>query len=532
MNRKISGSYTPIAPGRSAADFERALLEVHDVMASLTYPAFLHRTALRVPDKAAIVCGERVLSYRDFFTEIAGLAGYLASKEGVGAGDHVALLLENTERYQAWYLAVLALGAVAVPLNTKLTAREIAYQIGNSGATTVVSQTRFGAVLAEREISWIDGDAVVTEDHAPIDIAAQATQPGAPAAIYYTSGTTGNPKGVMHTHRSLIAATIQAPGAWEYDDPEAITLAMTPLFHIANHTWFLPVLALGGTMVIDVFRSDDVLDLIARQRVTHVFAVPTMLLLMAQRHQQSREDLSCVKTVAFGAAAMPPEKLADVQRMFPKAGLVHGMGQTESCGTIVTLPSPLAFAKAGSVGLPINGADTRVVDDADRDVLTKVVGELITRGPNVAAGYHEQPEATAAAFGGGWLRTGDLGYLDEEGYLFLVDRKKDMIIRGGENIYSSEVENVLYMHASVLQAGVVAAPSELFGEEVFAFVVCRDGVPVDSAAHEQTLLEHCRANIASFKVPRGIAFIEAFPQTATGKLQKHMLRTMLPEAPR
>jgi len=515
-----------LARRRDAAWLESVLAA--ELSRPQSYAAFMQRRAAGHSERAAIACGERILTYAQLYAEVAGLAGYLANALGVRRSERVALLLDNGAGYQCWYLAVLAIGAVAVPLNTKLTAREVAFQLGNAGAVAVLSEPRFAAVLEEAQATWIDGTQVGADAQPAFDVASAGVPSDAPAAIYYTSGTTGNPKGVVHTHRSLVAGTLQGPRAWEYDDEQAVTLAMTPLFHIANHTWFLPVLSIGGTMVIDTFRTETVLDLIVRRRVTHVFAVPTMLLLMSQRHQTSRQNLSHVKNVAFGASAMPPEKLTDVRRMFPNARLVHGMGQTESCGTIVTLPAEFAFAKAGSVGVRIDGAEVRVVDEQGRDVPAGVVGELVTRGPNVMARYHEQAEATAAVLAGGWLHTGDLGYLDDDGCLFLVDRKKDMIIRGGENIYSSEVENVLYMHPAVLQAAVVAARSELFGEEVFAFVVKRMEAPEAGTVDEAALRAHCARNLASFKVPIGIAFIDALPQTATGKVQKHRLREMLP----
>jgi acyl-CoA synthetase (AMP-forming)/AMP-acid ligase II len=513
---------------QSAAALARALSEVHGVGPKLSYTAFLQRTAQRLPDKPAVIFGERMWTYSQMFDAIGGLAGHLSASYGVRAGQRVALLIDNSDCYQFWYLAVLGMGAVAVPLNTRLTAREIGYQIENAGVVEVVSQARFSPVLAEVGVRWIDGDAVLAASPPRLEIRAVEVETEAPAAIYYTSGTTGQPKGVVHTHRSLIAGTVQGPPAWEYDDVEAVTLAMTPLFHIANHTWFLPVLGIGGTMVISTFKTEAILELVVKRHITHILAVPSMLLMMSEQHASSRQDLSHVRTAAFGASAMPPEKLAEVQRMFPRAGLVHGMGQTESCGTIVTLPSRFAFDKAGSVGVHIDGADVRVVDAADRDVGRNVVGELVTRGPSVMSHYHARPDATAETLAGGWLHTGDLGYLDADGFLFLVDRKKDMIIRGGENIYSSEVENVLVMHPAVLQAAVVPARSELFGEEVFAFVVLKREASEAVAVDEAAIRAHCARYLAGYKVPVGVRFIEAMPQTATGKTQKHVLRGQLP----
>jgi len=507
--------------------FERVLREEYGVGEHMTYAAFFQRTALRLPDKPALVCGDRSLTYAEAFDAIAARAGFLQNGCGIQPGERVALLMDNSELYQVWYLAVLALGAVSVPLNTRLTAREIAYQVSNAGARYIVSQQKYAQVLKQVEVPVIDFDAPVPESQPRFDIAAAGVRTDAPAAIYYTSGTTGNPKGVVHTHRSLIASAVQGPDAWEYNAPDAVTLAMTPLFHIANHAWLLPVLHVGGTMVIDTYRTDTVLDLILRRGITHVFAVPTMLLLMAQQHAKKGGDFSQVRTVAFGAAPMPPEKLAEVQRLFPQAALVHGMGQTESCGTIVTLPSTLAFDKAGSVGVAIPGAEMRVAGPNGESLPPNEVGELVTRGANVMSHYHEAAQATAETLKHGWLHTGDLGYLDEDGFLFLVDRKKDMIIRGGENVYSSEVENVLYMHPGVAQAAVLAARSALFGEEVFAFVVRRD--PADETLDSEALRAHCARYLADFKVPVEISFLPALPQTATGKIQKHVLREQLPE---
>lgn len=492
----------------------------------VTFTGFLSRTAARCPAKTAMVCGDRVLTYEALFREVSAVADQLVSRLGLKAGEPTALLLQNSERYQIIYLAIIATGGIAVPLNCGLTAREIAFQLQNSGARRVVSEAKFAAVLEEVGASWTSADALTGAGGPFVDLAHCPVSADSPAAIYYTSGTTGSPKGVVHTHRTLIAGALQGPAAWEYNVADAVTLAMTPLFHIANHTWFLPVLAVGGTMVIDTFKTDHILRLISERRITHLFAVPTMLLLMSQKHAGSGLDFSHVRNVAFGAAPMPPEKLADVKRMFPNAGLVHGMGQTESCGTIVTLPSGHAFDKAGSVGIHIVGADVRVVNEVGADTAAGEVGELITRGPNVMVAYHERPGATAETLAGGWLHTGDLGYLDADGYLFLVDRKKDMIIRGGENVYSSEVENVLYMHRGVIQAAVVAAKSEIFGEEVYAFVVRKKEA---SEVSEAQLREHCAANLAPFKIPVGIAFLDELPQTATGKIQKHVLRKLLPQ---
>lgn len=328
----------------------------------------------------------------------------------------------------------------------------------------------------------------------------------------------------MHTHRSLIAGTLQGPPAWGYDNEQVVNLAVTPLFHIANHTVFLPTLAVGGTLVIDTFGTERMLELSQRHRITQVFAVPSILLLLTQFEDRGRFDLGSATRVAFGAAPMPVHKLEAVQALFPNAALVRGMGQTECSGTTVTLPSPQALEKAGSVGIAIAGTEIRIVDEIDADLPAGTVGELVTRGPNVMSRYLNRPEATAEARRGGWLHTGDLGYRDEQGCVYLVDRKKDMIIRAGENIYSSEVEQVLYGMPGIALAAVVGQPSELFGEEVFAFLVAREG------AAQLTLDEvqaHCAERLVRFKRPTAIRYLDALPQTATGKIQKGELKAMI-----
>jgi len=501
----------------------------HGLAGNLTYPGFLARTARRLPDKTAMVFGERSLSYRQLFDAIRGATVRLRDDHGIGPGARVALLLENSDTYNIWYFAVMALGAVAVPLNVKLVPAEIAFMLQDAGCVLVLSEARFADTLrgiapgpsGAPALRLLDGGlpsaspGVFDTGAVPID---------ADAAIYYTSGTTGRPKGVVHTHRSLIAGTLQGPPAWEYDSERVVNLAVTPQFHIANHTVFLPTLAVGGTLVIDTFGTERTFELIQRHRVTQLFAVPSILLLLTQFEDRDRFDLGSVTRVAFGAAPMPVHKLEAVQALFPNAALVHGMGQTECSGTTVTLPSPQAFEKAGSVGINIAGTEIRIVDEADAELPAGAVGELVTRGPNVMSRYLNRPEASAEALRGGWLHTGDLGYRDAQGYLYLVDRKKDMIIRGGENIYSSEVEQALYGMPGIALAAVVGQPSELFGEEVFAFLVAREGAPRLTLDEVQA---HCAERLAKYKRPTAIRYLDALPQTATGKIQKGELKAML-----
>lgn len=496
----------------------------------LTYPAFLRQRARDWSDRVALIHKDRKTTYAELFRRIDGMCGALR-RRGVKPGDAVALLLDNSDNYVVCFLAVLSMGAVAIPLNTKLVAREVKYIVENSRAIMALSHPMFAAV-------W---DQVGKERpglcpvHMAEDLMAEAS-PEAPAAsaspipdynvaagVYYTSGTTGSPKGVVHTHRAIISDALQNPHAWEYDFDGLIGLAATPMFHIASNAVFLPLLSLGGTLIIDNFHTESTLALLDRHKVNSFFAVPSMLILLVEKARETGLVLPALRSLQFGAAPMPIQRLGEVQALFPNAGLVHGMGQTESCGVLVTLPSRLAFACAGSIGIAMAGVEVTFFDSQDREVAPNEVGEMVGRGPNMMWHYFDNPSATQETLRGGWLHTGDLGYYDELGLTYLVDRKKDMIIRGGENIYSTEVEQVLLMHPAVAQAAVVGKPDKLFGEQVLAFIVPRDPAGIDV----QSVIAHCRTHLASFKVPVEIRLAEAFPMTATGKIQKGELRKLV-----
>lgn len=518
-------------PSRESVEaFWSRVEDEHVLRGNVTFAGFLARTALRLPNKVALVFGNRSRTYRELVQAIAGAAANLREACGIVRGDRVALLLDNSDTYVIWYLAILAVGAVAVPLNIKLTPRELAFMISDSESKLLLSEKTMAASLAALA-GDLDGRCaveLVSDETMPEPQTSDLQQTGIPiesdAAIYYTSGTTGKPKGVVHTHRSLIAGALQGVMAWEYPQEWVVNLATTPLFHIASHTVFFPVLCTGGTLVVDTFKVDRIFELIERHKVTFVFAVPSMLIMMLQSSRKTEHDLSTVVQVAFGAAPMPAHRLQAVQDMFPNAALVHGMGQTECCGTTVTLPSDRAFVKAGSVGIAISGTEIRIVDANDEEVPANEVGELVTRGPNVMRHYLGRGDATAETLRGGWLHTGDLGFRDDEGYVFLVDRKKDMIIRGGENIYSTEVEQVLTMLPEVASAAVIGTPSDVFGEEVLACLVAKEGARALTLAEVQA---HCAPHLAKFKWPAAVRYIDAMPQTATGKIQKGELRTML-----
>jgi len=493
------------------------------------FTGFLRERAQAWPQRPALRHRERTHTFTQLFEAIAHVQAILRAR-GVGEADPVGVLLENTDRYVIWYLAVLGMGAVAVPINPKLAAPEVRYILSNARVTLMVSERSFVPRLDE--IAALPGEPVerLLIDELPSPRQEARAEPpvridaDTPAAIYYTSGTTGSPKGVVHTHGSLIAITLQSPGPWEYDIDEVRALAITPLFHIALHTIFLPVLALGGLLVVDAYATEDTIRQIEHHEINAFFGVPSILLMMVEKARELRVTLPGVRALQFGAAPMPVARLNDVRSLFVGATLVHGMGQTESGGSIVTLPSRLAFERAGSVGFAIPGMEIDIVGEADEPLPPLLVGELVARGPNVMKEYLRNPAASAETLRGGWLHTGDLGYRDEDGFVYLVDRKKDMIIRGGENIYSSEVEQVLMRHPALEAVAVVGRPDPLFGERVVAFVVARQG---ETAPTLDEIEAHCRPLMAAYKAPAELVVLEQMPVTATGKIRKGELRALL-----
>jgi acyl-CoA synthetase (AMP-forming)/AMP-acid ligase II len=491
-----------------------------------SYVAYLRRRSEGAGSSTALIYGERAYSYSELFEAVSGSAAALDAR-GVRQGDRVVLQLENSDRYVVSYLAVLQAGAVAVPINPKWTAAELAFVLSDARPALYVGPD--GREPLDQDgtpVRAVSADELCAASGAPALPSTERRNGDADAAIFYTSGTTGRPKGVVHTHGTLIAGALASARGWGYDRPGLVTLAVTPLFHVASHSWFYPVLANRGTLVVDTFGTERALAAIERHSVASFGAVPSMLLMMVEEARKNARTFPSVENVRFGASPMPPDRLRDVAALFPNAGLYHGMGQTESGGTISVLPPRLAFAKAGGTGFPIPGTRVRIVGADGRDVPDGSVGQVLGQSPQNMRGYFERPAETAETLAGGWLHTGDLGYRDPDGCIYLVDRIKDMIIRGGENIYSVEVENALSTHPAVAACAVVGIPDGILGERVCAVVVARRH---PDAALADELKAHCRKVLAAFKAPEIIEFAEELPRTATGKIQKGPLRRLAVE---
>jgi len=478
------------------------------------------RAARLRPDRPAVVFGHQVRTHAELHERAARLASVLAGG-GVRAGDRVALLLHNRIEFVEALLACHRLAAVAVPINFRLAPDEIDYILGDSGAVALIFDCDVprAQVPMLLEVGPAYDEAVASAE--PWSALPEVREDDV-GLMCYTSGTTGRPKGARLTHRNLVASTlswIHEMGAGEDD----VWLSGQPLFHIGGINGLLPFLVLGATVIITpstAFDPEAMLGLIEAHRVTMCIFVPTQWATICRSDSVTRVDPGQLRVAMWGASPAPLHTLEAMARAFPRAAIVSAYGQTEMSGSTTLLKGPDSTRKMGSVGKPMLGVELRVVDDAMRDVPVGELGEIVYRGPNVMAGYHEQPDATREAFAGDWFHSGDLGRFDEEGYLWLVDRKQDMIVSGGENVYPAEVERVLLDHPAVAEAAVIGVPHPRWVETPVAFVVPSG----QGEAGEAELIAHCRAYLAGYKKPSAIVVVDELPRNAGGKVLKRRLR--------
>jgi len=485
-------------------------------------------------DRVALKLDDVQLTYRDLDRASARLAGWLRDR-GLRPGDRVGIMLPNVPDFAVAYYGALRAGAAVVPMNVLLKQREVAYSLGDSEAALILAWNAFaeaaeaGAAEAGTRCVLLapgDLDALTagidplaeTVDRAPTDT----------AVILYTSGTTGRPKGAELTHANLTRNVDVARRLFGLD-ADSVVLGALPLFHAFGQTCGLNAgVASGATLtLLPRFEPGRALEVMVRDGVTVMEGVPTMYAALLHHPERERFDLSTLRLCVSGGAALPAEVLRGFEAAFGCA-VVEGYGLSET--------SPLASfnrtdreRKPGSIGTAVEGVEMRVVDGDGSEVPAGEVGEIVIRGHNVMKGYWRRPEATAEAIDGdGWFRTGDLARRDEDGDFFIVDRRKDMIIRGGYNVYPREVEEVLYQHPAVRECAVVGVPHAELGEEVGAAVVRKPGAQADA----EELREFVRAQIAAYKYPRHVWFVDELPKTATGKIVKRDIEIPTPEVTR
>ena len=499
--------------------------------------AMLRRSALRHGNRTAIICGETRWSYAEFDRVVDGLAAGLRQL-GLHPGDRVAVLARNSHAFMALRFAIARADAVVVPINFMLNAEDVGFILEHSGARVLFADPTTIAVAQEaapktvERIFGIPGEAdappaqVPSWDELQCDAGQQFEMRGGGdlLQIVYTSGTESRPKGAMLTHDSVL---------WEYQScvidcewtPDTVALHAMPLFHCAQLDAMIgPALQVGAANVVTGTPSaGNILTLLAAHRVSSFFAPPTVWISLLRAPDFAQHDLSNLTKGYYGASIMPVEVLRELRERLPRLRLWNLYGQTE-IAPVATILFPEEHAdRLGSAGRPTLHVETRVVDDDMADVATGEVGEIVHRSPQLLSGYWNDPERTAEAFAGGWFHSGDLGVVDAEGFITVVDRKKDMIKTGGENVASREVEEVLYRHAAISEVAVVGLPHPKWIEAVTAIIVLREGHGLTAA----DVLAHCAEHLSGFKVPKSIVFMPHLPRNASGKILKRELRQSL-----
>jgi fatty-acyl-CoA synthase len=494
------------------------------------YYDWIAHHAYRRPRQLAIndLQTARKFTYAELNKRIGQLAGALTAL-GIGQGDRVALLAPNCAEYFELQFACGRLGSIMLPLNWRLTVPELEYILGDSTPKLLVHDKAFAeqAKALSKSLLEIDPE---RPDSAYERALASAPKPPPPAAmthddiamVMYTSGTTGHPKGAIITHGMVFWNAVNL-GIPAMISPQTVQLVILPLFHTGGLNCYAnPVLHAGGTILImRTFEPGLALDYLSDKSlgITHFFGVPAPYQFMMQHPKFQSADLSRLKISGVGGA---PCALAILEGWAARGvALIQGWGMTETSPAGTMLDAADAVRKVGSAGKAMMHTEIRIVDEAGQEVAQGEIGELLIKGPNITPGYWNKPEATEAAFTDGWLHTGDACRMDDEGFVYIVDRWKDMYISGGENVYPAEVENVLFQLPQVADAAIIGVPNERWGEVGMAIIVRKP----DQALEEGDVIRHCLGKLAKFKVPQSVAFVEVLPRNATGKVLKRELRT-------
>lgn len=526
--------------GESAADQLRSARR-------MSHAEQLARTARRTPDVVAFRFRGVDRSFAQLDERVSQLAAALAGR-GVRPGDRVATLLMNCLEVPETYLAASRLGAICVPVNFRLVADEVAYIAHDSGAVAMVVDEALAPVAAGARSGARDLKACLVTGGDPMAAgqgsesyeqalaeAGESPHPDVaehdPAFIMYTSGTTGRPKGAVLSHFNLLMNTMNMIAGMGFSDDDRRWLSGLPLFHIGGLNGILPYLLLGGTSVIlpsGQFDAQEVVNMLEQERISACYFVPTQWQAICAVPDLAQRDLSALRRISWGASVAPPSVLQAMADSFPGVPNYNAFGQTEMSSVTCVLRGEDAVRKMGSVGTPIDNVEVAVVDDEMMPVAQGDVGEIVYRGPTVMQGYWNKPEANDEAFRGGWFHSGDLVREDEDGFYFVVDRKKDMIISGGENIYCAEVEAVIDGHPGVLEVAVIGRPDPRWVEVPLAVITPSDPNAPPSAAE---VIDWCRQRMASYKKPADVVCVDALPRNAGGKILKTELRARFVTAP-
>ena len=503
----------------------------------------IHRAVQQHPDTVALVCGDRAVDWAGFADRVARLAGAFLAR-GVKANDRVAMLAGNSDRYVEFYFATLWAGGVLVPINTRWTRHEMSACIDDAEPVLLICDSPHltlsitlrsdCASLREvllavtpddsRQLGIADWESLI-RDTAPV---VDARRNGEDlAALFYTGGTTGRAKGVMLSHANFMANSMMHIANLGLHEA-AVHLHVSPMFHVAGGARLFSVTAAGAThAVLEAFDPDAFLAAIERFKVTATVVVPTVLNRLVDHPNLQRYDLSSLQLLSYGASPMPEALLKRAMQRLPGIAFLQSYGMTE-LSPVATMLMPRYHTFEGpdagytrSAGQAVFNADVAIMNAQDQPQPTGAIGEICVRGPMVMQGYWRQPELTAQTLRGGWMHTGDAGYIDARGFVFLVDRVKDMIVTGGENVYSAEVENAIYQHPAVHECAVIGVPSDAWGEAVHAIVVTKPGATLTS----DEIIAFCRERIAHYKTPKSCDVrSEDLPKSGAGKILKADLR--------
>lgn len=504
----------------------------------LTQP--LHKALVESPETLATVYGDRRHSYREFVSRVARLAGGL-KKLGLKEADRVAILSLNSDRYTEAIYATFWAGGVINPVNIRWSPAEIIYSLDDCDSTFLIVDDAFSAMIGPlregskslRTVIYA-GDKetpagthnfeTLMRDHQETEDALRSNDDL--AAVMYTGGTTGKPKGVMLSHTNLFSNSLGSQ-AVAHMPLRSVTLHAAPTFHVAGTGLILQAVARHSTnVIIPMFEPKAVLEAIQNEKVIETFLVPTMLRMVLAHPEFSDYDLSGLQHMMYGASPMDSTLLNRARKAMPQAGFLQAYGMTELSPTVTILTKDwhtnegFESGKMNSAGRPLPMVEVRIVDADDNPVSPGTQGEIVARGPVVMQGYWNKPEQTAQALRNGWMHTGDAGYMDEDGFVYVVDRLKDMIVTGGENVYSAEVEEAMLQMPGVAQCAVIGVPDEDWGERVHATVVLQEGQDLSL----ENLMAHCRTLIANYKIPRSLDIRDELPLSPAGKLLKYKLR--------
>src|SRR5580765_2984338 len=483
----------------------------------MIYVHSLGRARRYYAQRKALVAGDAGVSFKGLHERVQNIAAALAAN-GFAAGDRLALLLPNSREYIELVYACSWLGVTAVPINARLSAAEIDRVLVDAKPRGLVRHATLPKPAVQ--LSWqlvLDEKVDVPNESCPDPV----YDPEAILALIYTSGTTGRPKGVMVSHANILA-NLDHFSYWMRYREGGVYLHAAPIFHIADFPAMFAAPAFGARQVtIPKFTPQGFCELVQRERVTHTVLVPTMLNLLTQMPEAKPYDLSSLEVLAYGGSPMAPELVRRTRKLLPNVKLLQCYGLSETGFLTGLEDQEHVESKLRSCGRPCPGIDLRVEDETGKEVEVGQHGELVARGANVMRGYWNDPQDTALAFRNGMFRTGDIGYQDSDGYFYILDRLKDMIVTGGENVYSGEVEAVIYKHPAVREVAVFGIPDPQWGELVKAVVVLKPG----KALTAEELIAYCRRSLANFKVPRSIEFSDTeLPKSGSGKILKKVLR--------